>query len=259
VVTSGTIAARGAGDGDTGGDVALLGDRVGALGAAEIDVSGAAGGGTISLGGGVHGAGDGPRSLYTIVADDVRLAADALGAGDGGTIAVFADAATWFRGTASARGGVDGGDGGFVEISGRDSLSFDGSVDTRAPQGGLGTLLFDPDSITIVAGAGPGGNDADLPDLSNATHATGDFEISEQALEGLAEDANIVLEATGDVVMQDLGDDELGLAATSGSLTIAADTDLDGNGSFTMHASDTIRTAGGSVTISGAAVTVGGI
>jgi len=48
------------------------------------------------------------------------------------------------RGTIFARGGLNGGDGGFVEVSSHGVLDFVGTVDNRAPQGAAGTLLLDP-------------------------------------------------------------------------------------------------------------------
>ncbi len=259
VVTTGSIVATGAAASDAGGRVEVLGDRVGILDNASIDVSGSSGG-TILVGGNRRGSGD-VTSTLTLVGSDVTLAADAGTNGDGGDIVVWADEGTWFRGAASARGGELGGDGGFVEISGKESLVFSGTVDARAPHGALGTLLFDPSTITIFNGAG-GTDDGDLPDLSNnGGNDTTAFTISEQALEALAAGADIVLEATGDITMQNLADNLLGLAVDSpgGSLNIEADVDGNGTGSFTMDASDTIRTESGNVTISGAGLAIGSI
>ncbi len=66
---------------------------------------------------------------------------------------VWAEGLTRFRGTISARGGTRSGDGGLVEVSGKQQLSYQGLVDTTAPNGNPGTLLLDPDNITIIAGA----------------------------------------------------------------------------------------------------------
>jgi filamentous hemagglutinin family protein len=254
VVTTGRIDATGAAADDAGGRVEVLGDRVGVLGDASIDVSGSAGG-SILVGGDHRGGG--ATSAVTLVGADATLTADARTTGDGGDVVVWGDVGTWFRGSASARGGELGGDGGFVEISG-ESLVFSGTVDTRAPNGKRGTLLFDPSTITIVNGAG-GADDGDLPTLNNTGgNDTTPFEISEQALEALGLGTDIVLEATGNIVMQDLADNLLGLA-TDGSLTIQADVDDDGTGSFTMDPSDTIRSEGGDVVISGAGLTIGSI
>ena len=62
---------------------------------------------------------------------------------------VWADGSTPFNGSITARGGDRGGDGGSVETSGKQSLVYDGKVDTRAPKGVTGTLLLDPTDITI--------------------------------------------------------------------------------------------------------------
>nr|NGX51342.1 hypothetical protein [Chlamydiota bacterium] len=45
-----------------------------------------------------------------------------------------------------------GGDGGFVEVSGKESLDFKGSADRTAFLGKGGTLLLDPTNLTIVTG-----------------------------------------------------------------------------------------------------------
>ena len=62
---------------------------------------------------------------------------------------LWSDVLTTFAGTIFARGGEQGGDGGFVEVSGKQQLAFTGTVDTRAPHGQSGTLLLDPQDFYI--------------------------------------------------------------------------------------------------------------
>ena len=64
-------------------------------------------------------------------------------------VVVWADDITRFYGKISARGGAIKGDGGLVEVSGKDYLDFKGKVDLFAPKGESGTLLLDPTNITI--------------------------------------------------------------------------------------------------------------
>ena len=75
--------------------------------------------------------------------------ADAITRGDGGTVTVWADGHTGYAGNISAKGGQSGGNGGFVEVSGKNTLDFTGRVDTSAPAGRTGTLLLEPSDITI--------------------------------------------------------------------------------------------------------------
>ena len=62
---------------------------------------------------------------------------------------LWSDEPTTFAGTILAKGGALGGNGGFVETSGHNQLTFTGNVDTRAPNGTAGTLLLDPRNVTI--------------------------------------------------------------------------------------------------------------
>ncbi len=143
-----------------GGEIAVLGDRI-ALLAAELDASGATGGGSIRIGGEYQGQAGLPTARHTYVSPGTRLRADALTAGDGGRIILWADETTRFLGEISALGGPGGGDGGFVEVSGREFLAFNGSVDVSAPQGRDGTILLDPRDLFIGAS---GTNNAELDD-----------------------------------------------------------------------------------------------
>ena len=80
--------------------------------------------------------------------------ADAEELGTGGEIAYIAEGTTAFLagGHISSRGGENGGDGGFVEVSGLSHVGVGGSVDTTAPVGAHGTFLIDPVNIDIVPG-----------------------------------------------------------------------------------------------------------
>jgi filamentous hemagglutinin family protein len=138
-------------NGDKGGSVDVLGQRVGLMANAAVDASGAAGGGTVRIGGDYQGANpDVQNAQRTYVDPTATILADATQNGNGGKVIVWADDQTQSFGTISARGGAQGGDGGFVEVSGKHRLQFDSKVDTRAPQGKTGTLLLDPDDITIA-------------------------------------------------------------------------------------------------------------
>ena len=82
----------------------------------------------------------------------------------------------------------------------------------------------------------------------------------ESELEGIAATTNIILEATNNITIADLTDNNLNLAQTAGnSVTFTADSDSDGTGDFSMNTGDTITTAGGNLTISANAVTLGTI
>ncbi|MDR1969043.1 MAG: filamentous hemagglutinin N-terminal domain-containing protein, partial [Burkholderiaceae bacterium] len=80
----------------------------------------------------------------------VTLDASGAGTGDGGHILVDS-AQTGFQGTALAKGGAKGGNGGLVETSGTKLDIAGAKVDASAAQGKAGTWLLDPDDITVDA------------------------------------------------------------------------------------------------------------
>ena len=135
-----------------GGDIVATAPEVSVEANVSVDASGQTGGGSILIGGDVQGNNpDIANAKNTRVAAGATLKADAIGNGDGGKVVVWADKATRYAGHISARGGEQGGNGGFVEVSGKRYLDFKGTVDTRAPQGRQGRLLLDPTDINIVA------------------------------------------------------------------------------------------------------------
>ncbi|MEO8557544.1 MAG: right-handed parallel beta-helix repeat-containing protein [Rhodospirillales bacterium] len=154
VKVTGTLDASGKNAGTKGGKITVTGkDTVTIGGTAKLDASGDAGGGTIKIGGDFQGKGTTPTATKTTVVSGAQINANAVNAGNGGQVVVWSDDTTSFSGNISARGGVVSGDGGSVEISGKNLALFGASVDTRAPRGKIGSLLLDPTSVDIVGGA----------------------------------------------------------------------------------------------------------
>ncbi|MFZ4573070.1 MAG: filamentous hemagglutinin N-terminal domain-containing protein, partial [Phycisphaerales bacterium] len=136
--------------GAKGGTVEVTGQKVGLFGA-NIDASGASGGGQINVGGGFQGSGDLRRAEVTAVDKSTMLRADAINEGDGGVIVAWADHTTKFHGSLSSRGGQNSGNGGLVETSGKVTGTFSPeTVDVSAPSGRGGTWLIDPRNVTIA-------------------------------------------------------------------------------------------------------------
>lgn len=197
-----------------GGKISVLGNEVGLIGTTTLSASGGSRGGTILVGGNFQGKGPAPNAQKTYVGPNVTIAADATNDGDGGTVIVWADVWTKFYGFISAQGGPDGGDGGFAEVSGKESLVYRGFTDLSAANGNLGTLLLDPLRIQISPGTADGDDDPNGSD-SELIHGTnlpgtilfadeGDdgegnpvvpFVIFESEIEGQSQTADIVLEA----------------------------------------------------------------
>jgi filamentous hemagglutinin family protein len=153
VANSGTLDVSSRGPGAQGGSIGIFGQYVGLFDGAKVNASGDAGGGTILIGGNFHGSGPEPNASMTYVGSNVTISADAITSGNGGKVAVWSDNGTTFLGSISAKGGAQGGDGGFVEVSGKNYLDFNGLVNTLAPMGHAGTLLLDPAEISIEHGS----------------------------------------------------------------------------------------------------------
>ncbi|MFN5855590.1 MAG: CHAT domain-containing protein [Pseudanabaenaceae cyanobacterium] len=132
-----------------GGTVRILGTQI-ALTNGTINTASENYGGNIFVGGDYQGQGTTPRANYTYISPTTFFKADALTNGNGGKVIIWADGLTRFFGDISAQGGPDGGDGGFVEVSGKERLQFSGNVTTFAPLGKNGSLLLDPTDIDIV-------------------------------------------------------------------------------------------------------------
>ncbi|MEG4856488.1 CHAT domain-containing protein [Microcoleus sp. K1-B6] len=254
VITSGRLDVSNTAPGQTGGTVQVLGDRVGLLGAL-INASGTSGGGTVLIGGDYKGQGTVPNASRTYISNNSAIIADSLLDGNGGRVIAWADEVTTFYGNISARGGSEAGDGGFVEVSGKQNLIFDGTVNVNASNGNLGTLLLDPTDIIISNEPSTGGVNAALPDIFQGDVA-GEITINARTLQ--AQRGNVVLEASNNITIAN--GVSLNFASAGGSITFKADAGMsDGIGSFSMDRTQSITTNGRDLTISGAIITTGNL
>ena len=263
-LVSGKLDASGSTAGERGGDIRVLGDRVGLFGNATIDASGAAGGGTVLVGGALHGAGDVHTASQTVVGANARINASATDNGNGGQVVVWSNGATAFRGSIEARGGANGGDGGFVETSGKQTLAFSGQVDTRAPRGVMGTLLLDPTDITISTDARTSTMTADNSGTftdSNTLATTSNLNTG--TLQTLLSSSNVKVDANASAGSVDGGGSITVTNAISwasaNNLTLNATTTIDINAGITNTGTGGLKLwAGGAVTLNAAVSLAGG-
>lgn len=252
VIVDGKLDVSGKDKNEKGGAIDILGDTVALLSGTDIDASGTKGGGTARIGGDYYGGGETPTALNLFVEKDVKVKADAIEKGNGGRITFWADNSTTFYGDVSARGGAKGGDGGFVEVSGKQYLKFRGTVDTRADNGNVGTLLLDPADLVIMSGSGDSAADGTATfSFTGGTGvlagADGASTLYETELEGIGATTSISVTVTNSITINDLADNLLDLKQTGvRTVTFTA-----GAGGITMlDTNDTIKTGGGGLTFS---------
>ncbi|HAA26362.1 MAG TPA: filamentous hemagglutinin, partial [Cyanobacteria bacterium UBA8553] len=252
-IASGTLDASNKG-GQIGGNVNILGDRVGLFGA-NIDVSGINGGGGVRLGGDYQGQGTIPNALRTFVSSDSMINADALNNGNGGKVIVWADEATRFYGTVTARGGWQTGNGGFAEVSGKGFLDYAGIADLSAVQGQFGTLLLDPTNITVIAGAN---NPAELAANDQFADPGLDSTINNGTIN--AATANVRLQAINDITFNapiNIAQPGVGITAQANN-DILVNQSITTNGGIVNLIGDSDNSGAGRVQIIGAISTLGG-
>ncbi|GCL62751.1 MBG domain-containing protein [Pseudaquabacterium pictum] len=234
-----------------GGHLSATAPRVLVDDGATLDASGALGGGLLQVGGGWQGRDSSlANAQEVLVRAGATLQADALRQGDGGTVVVWADGGTQFAGRISATGGPRGGNGGQVEVSGKQHLGFTGHADTSAPSGLPGLLLLDPSTLTITDGSS--GQTGTYANWSNQAQG-GSYTIPETVLEGMT--GNVVLTAVTDIIINNLSDNLLNLSATNISFFANDESSGSSTGGFTMRdINDTIRLnqgAGSSIVFQG--------
>ncbi|MEL4897156.1 two-partner secretion domain-containing protein [Crocosphaera sp. Alani8] len=184
-----------------GGTVKLLGDRIGLLNNALIDVSHPNNAGNVLIGGDFQGQGSVPNATYTYVDSEAIIRANSTLNGDGGKVIVWANDSTRFYGKIEAQGGLLSGNGGFIEVSGKEFLDFQGQVNTRAPNGDIGTLLLDPTNIEVVEFLSPDTETFNLEDVDEFSDidigGDGDTKIDVSAIDFATSD--VILQATNNI------------------------------------------------------------
>ena len=206
-------------------DIKLLGKEVLLKEQAIIDASSDTQGGKVLIGGGYKGQDiDIPLAEHVLIDSEVQIHADAKQTGNGGEIIIWSEENTGFLGSLSAKGGDLSGDGGFIEVSGKKGLTFEGLVDLTATHGKTGYLLIDPDNINII----PTGTD---PATGQTFNTVGNVNISGNNISSALNSANLVLQANLDIV---IGDDMINSSAND--LTLQAGGNITSSGGpFTLQ------------------------
>jgi len=272
VSVSGVMDASGLASGQTGGTIQVLGDKVGLFGA-SINASGDAGGGSVLVGGDFQGKGPVQNASRTFVSNDSSISADAVTYGHGGKVIVWSDEATRFQGVVSARGGVNGGDGGFVETSGKGFLEAQGRVDTSAPRGNPGNWLLDPTDLVVDIGFGfeDTSNLAAVDAFADPDLGAGQTKLDVEAINNAQ--TNVTLQASRDIQFLEpvsMFNSGFGITAQAGnfvsifapittkggSLNLTANASASGapSGSGSIEIFAPLDTTGGGLGLSGGAV-----
>jgi CHAT domain-containing protein len=218
----------------SGGNLQLTGDRIGLINS-TLNASGLTGGGTILIGGDYKGLGDFPHAQKTFISPDSFINANALDTGNGGRVIIWSEDLTQVYGNIQVRGGIQNGNGGFVETSSRGILDINTAPDISAPVGLGGTWLLDPNNIDIVddTRGNTNLNQNPLPTgelLFNTSDDNG--RLSVFVLKSALSEGNVVVE-TGDV----------GTNSQDGNITFQTSFDFDGIGgerSLTLNAAGNI-------------------
>jgi filamentous hemagglutinin family protein len=244
----------------TAPQINLFGNQVGLL-RANLNASTPNQGGTIRIGGDYQGQGTVPNAAQTFVSADSQIAANSLLAGDGGRVIIWSNDHTQFLGTIAAQGGKNFGNGGFVEVSGKNALTFKGQVDVSAPKGSLGNLLLDPTTLTIIDAPAGGTFDATAGNIPFGLPDNGANTVSWGAIGALGFGANVSLQATGNITIDAIAGNTPGVT-TPGLATIdAANFSLTSTNGSVIFANpdDTIQARGSAISITGNSLSLGNL
>ena len=222
VQVTGQLIAKG--ENTTGGTIEVTGEQVALLNGAVLDASGDTGGGKVLVGGDYQGKNDAVyNARTTYIAQGATIKADALQQGDGGKVVVWANDLTRYYGNISAQGGAISGNGGFVEVSGKDNLDFNGQVNLTAINGLGGTLLLDPTNIVLGNTSSLIPGDVAGPDVAFADNTGGATTfINVGDVKGFGE---LWLQATNDITVST----PLSMTDSNGSIRFEANHDININ------------------------------
>ncbi|MCP5361349.1 MAG: filamentous hemagglutinin N-terminal domain-containing protein [Hyphomicrobiales bacterium] len=168
---------------------------------------------------------------------DIRANADTKG--NGGKVVTVAKNTNRFEKGASitARGGSEAGDGGFIEVSGK-QMAFNGTASAAATNGTRGKVLIDPAFLEIRDGAGTSDTSGDTSWVYEETVET----ISQGG-------SDVELDADSRIELKDLTDNTL--EGGEGDIKLTTDGDDCGTGCVTgivfEDKDDTIQTTTGHI------------
>ena len=230
------------------GSVTMAGERVGQFGSIVATGGEGANGGDVLI----------ASTTRTLLASGSTIDVSGIGHSSGGRLRVWSDHNTFFDSGATilARGGELGGNGGFVELSGKETLGFAGMVNALAPFGSAGTLLLDPRNITIATAGGVAYNNGLNNLFGNNVGAT--TTITPASINGQL--TNVVLQANNDITVTNaiaMTNAGVGITMQAGrSIAVNANVSTNnGNISLTANDSSAIaadRAAGaGNITMAG--------
>lgn len=189
VINTGTIDISAAQAGAVPGSVQMVGERAGQFGSIMATGAEGANGGDVVI----------ASTTRAVLASGSIIDISGIGHSSGGRLRAWSDHDTFFNvdATILARGGNLGGNGGFVELSGKENLGFAGTVNALAPFGSAGTLLLDPRNITIATAGGSAYN----PGVNNLFGNTPAANVIITPASINAAAANVVLQANNDITV----------------------------------------------------------
>ena len=188
-----------------------------------------------------------------------EIKADATVNGDGGKIILWSDEYTGFYGDLFARGGEEGGNGGFIETSSKDNLQAFGLANTAATLGKGGHWLLDPTSLTVLAVTSVNGSftgtpatvwttDPDPASTSGAQFSTATVGITPLLTALGLGSVTISTSSTGSGAGFITVNGSIANIGNANSLTLIADTDITINNTMTLAGSISLNANGGSIT-----------
>lgn len=232
-----------------GGSIYVFGEEI-SLSSANLNASGTIGGGDILIGGDAFGQGAYFTSQNTRVHPGSSLVANATVLGDGGKVVVWSNETTYFDGLATAQGGVMGGNGGFVETSGKMGLALaTGRVDTSASLGSAGTWLLDPFAI-VVNNSGT----SSLASAQDANDTTSTVTINSSIFANAT--SNITLSAMAEGGSITVAEDTTIVMAPGYGITFAVDAET---GDIFLANNSSIATEGGAIAFNGKVTLTGDV
>ncbi|EQA8868207.1 filamentous hemagglutinin N-terminal domain-containing protein, partial [Citrobacter braakii] len=227
----------------SGGKITVEGENIHLASGSLISATGKAGGGEVHVGGGWQGKDRSLHNASKVVMDKgASIDVSSTQTGNGGTVTLWSDDYTGFRGNIRAQGGSFSGNGGQVETSSLNNLQVFGNVDSSAAQGKGGNWLLDPADVTIVSTGGD----------ANIGNTSGIFSPTASGSQILNTSINDQLNNGASVTVKTSGTDSAGQL---GNITVNADINktAGGDAKLTLLADHNITIASHNITSSDSA------